>query len=176
MATGLNPAVMDRLIEALEGMGQRNDRCHRDFDAPIFTGKGDVELFIRQFTDVPAANDWSNVATLLHLRKALEKEAGECSRGGDMRDIFTSLRARYGMTAREARAKLAGLRRDSKTTLQEHSAEVEKLVGIAYAEYPGELRRTMSMDTFASTIGNGYLQTSSDCTSRNLGGCRTGRK
>ena len=140
MATGLDPAIMDRLIEALEGMGQRNDRRQRDFDTPVFTGKGDVELFIRQFTDVAEANDWSDMATLLHLRKALEKEARECSRGGDVRDVFTSLRARYGMTAREARAKVAGLRRDSKSTLQEHSAEVEKLVGIAYAEFPGELR------------------------------------
>ena len=116
-----------------------------------------MELFIRQFTDVAEANNWCAMATLLHLRKALEKEANECSRGRDVRDIFTSLRARYGMTAREARAKLAGLRRDHKTTLQEHSAEVEKLVGVAYAAFPGELRRTMSMDTFASTIGNGYL-------------------
>ena len=158
MATGMDAAMMDRLTEAIERMGQNNDRRHRDFEAPTFNGKGDVELFIRQFTDVAETNDWSAMATLLHLRRALQDGANECSRSRDVRDIFASLRARYGMTAREARAKLAGLRGDSKTTLQEHSAEVERLIGIAYAGFPEEMRRTLCLDTFSSTIGNGYLQ------------------
>lgn len=72
--------------------------------------------------------------------------------------IFIALRERYGLSLREAKARIAGLKKDSKTTLQQHGVEVERLVEIAYADIPRNLRRTMVVATFASTTGNGYLQ------------------
>ena len=151
--------ALNRLTEALERAWRPApaERRH-EFEAPHYEGKGDVELFVRQFTDVAEANEWPRAAALLHLRKALREGATDCGRAESVEGIFTALRARYGLTPREARAKIASLKRESKTTLQEHSVEVERLVEIAYAEVPGAIRTTMAVDTFASTIGNGYLQ------------------
>ena len=55
----------------LERMWRPSDKRRHEFEVPCFDGKGDVELFMRQFVDVAAANDWPQPAALLHLRKAL---------------------------------------------------------------------------------------------------------
>ena len=62
------------------------------------------------------------------------------------------------MTAQEARAKLACLRRDPKTLLQEHGSQVEQLVAIAHAELLEQYRQEMIIDNFCTSIGNGNLQ------------------
>ena len=74
------------------------------------------------------------------------------------RQMFNSLRARYGLTPREAGARLAGLRKESRTSLQEHATEVERLVGVAYHGMEQEQRREMTVETFASTLNNPPLQ------------------
>ena len=53
---------------------------------------------------------------------------------------------------------LARLKRNVKTTLQEHAAEVEKLVNLAHADLPTEYRTSMLVDMFSATLGNAYLQ------------------
>ena len=45
-----------------------------------------------------------------------------------------------------------------KTTLQEHAAEVEKLVNLAHTDLPAEYRTNMLVDVFSATLGNAYLQ------------------
>lgn len=159
--TGADPQAdaLGWLTKVLERMWHAPAAQHRVlFEAPKYEGKGDVELFVRQFSDVAQANEWPRAAALLHLRRALKDGATDCGRAETVEGIFNALRARYGLTPMEARAKLVAMRRDSKTTLQEHSTEVERLVEVAYAEIPQDLRRTMSVDIFSSTIGNGYLQ------------------
>ena len=73
------------------------------------------------------ANGWGRAASLLHLRDALREGAQDCGRAETIPAIFTALRSRYGLTPREARARISALRRDSQTSLQEHATEVKTL-------------------------------------------------
>ena len=77
------------------------------------------------------ANQWKQPAQLLYLRESLKKGARDCGKAPDVAGVFNSLRARYGLTPREARARLAGSRK-GRTSLEEHATEVERLVGVAY--------------------------------------------
>lgn len=151
-----NDAGLGRLSELLERMWTRQTRPE-PFKAPQFDGKGEVTYFIQQFEDVANANRWEPVAALLHLRESLKGIAQEYGKAATVDGVFESLRARFGLTAREARTKLGALKRGYKVTLQEHAAEVDKLVEIAYADLPGH-RAAMTMELFQSTIGNAFLQ------------------
>ena len=75
------PAVLNRLADVLEGIhiNQRN-QPRTNFKPPQFGGEGDVELFIQQFQEVAGANEWTPIATLLHLRESLTERAQVCSR------------------------------------------------------------------------------------------------
>ena len=84
----------------------------------------DVEYFVQQFMEIADANGWAPIATCLHLQEALTDGARECGRAGTIPGILAALRARYGLSAREARAQLASLKRDGQTSLQEHAAQV----------------------------------------------------
>jgi hypothetical protein len=150
--------LFDRLATVLERATAEPRRAAPEFKAPTFDGKGDVEIFIAQFTEVAEANEWEGRAILLHLREALKDGAKDCGRSPYLDSIFTALRARFGLSPREARARLSGLRRDNNTPLQEHASEVERLVGIAYADLPRHNQDSMVVDTFCSTLGNAYLQ------------------
>lgn len=156
-------ANMDRLTEVLErlvaGATAHQPPPPRDeFKAPRFEGTGDVEYFITQFLEVAGANNWQPGAAVIHLRAALKDTARDCGKAQTVDGIFANLRARFGLTAREAKAKLAVLRRDHKTTLQEHACEVERLVSTAYADLPAVHLQRMVIDTFHATIGDAYLQ------------------
>ncbi len=154
--------AIDRLTEVLERVlaaPQQPDRSSRDrFKTPTFDGKGDVVFFIRQFGDVAEANGWEPAAALIHLRAALTESATTSGQAETVEEIFNSLRARYGMTAREAKAKLATLRRDNRTSLQEHADEIKRLMNVAYADFPHPHKEDMSVDLFHTTLGNAYLQ------------------
>ena len=103
------------------------------------------------------ANEWSYGAAKLHMRAALKDAATDCGQADSIDGIFIALRARFGMTASQARAKIISLKRDSRTALQEHAAEVTRLVNLAYEELSGDQRRNMAKDMFLTTIGNAYL-------------------
>ena len=151
-----------RLVEAIEALVKRQGRepgpAMPIFKAPQFDGEGDIEYYIQQFTDVAMANQWTEPAQLLYLRESLREGARDCGKAPDVAGVFNSLRARYGLTPREARARLAGLRKESRTSLQEHATEVERLVGVAYHGMEQEQRREMTVETFASTLNNPPLQ------------------
>ena len=104
-ATGSDPNMdlMGKMTELMERMWSASTE-RKDFEPPQYTGKGDVELFIRHFMDVAGTNKWSRQATLLHLRAALKEEATDCGRAEYVDGIVGALRARYGLTPREARA------------------------------------------------------------------------
>ena len=151
--------MLGRLTDILEGM-QLEQRHHarQQFKPPHYRGDGDVELFIRQFQMVAEANEWTQLATLLHLRECLEEKAQACGRADTPMGIFVALRSRFGLTPREARSRLAGLRRDSRCPIQDHAVEVERLVQIAYAELPEHLRAEMTKETFCGSLGSVPLQ------------------
>ena len=128
------------------------------FKAPEYNGVGSVEIFIRHFSDVVDANGWARGTAFLHLRRALKEEASDCGSGDDVDEIFEALRARFGISPREARTKLSSLRRDQRTSLQEHATKVKELMRIAYAELPGGLHLEMSVDTFVNSLNHTTLQ------------------
>ena len=153
------PGVLGRLTDLLEGMQlDRREHARQQFKPPHYRGSGDVELFIRQFQMVAEANEWNQLATLLHLRECLEEKAQACGRADTPIGIFTALRSRFGLTPREARSRLSGLRRDSRCPIQDHAVEVERLVQIAYAELPEHLRAEMAKETFCGSLGSAPLQ------------------
>jgi hypothetical protein len=149
---------MDRLTEVLEQLATPRPPPRKDFKAPHFAGTGNVEVFIRQFSDVADANQWSNAATLLHLRESLDDEARDCGSAATIEEIFNALRARYGLTTREARSKLSSLKKEYKVTLQEHASHVEQLVSVAYSELSEQMQREMCLDHFGNSLGNPGLQ------------------
>ena len=106
-------------------------RTQKEFKLPRFDGKSDVELFLQQFEEISEANEWNPAASRLHLKEALVDGARDCSRPVTTEGVVIALRARYGLTTREARAKLATLRKDHGATLQEHRVDVERLVDVA---------------------------------------------
>ena len=76
-----------------------------------------------------------------------------------MEGIFTALRSRFGMTAKEARSRLNKLRRDTRQSLHDHATEVEKLVKKGYgADLPDEAVANMAVDIFCVTVGDSSLQ------------------
>lgn len=148
-------AILERLVA---GQQDRPPPAPRSFKPPEFDGRGDVEFFIRQFQEVSEANEWNDRAELLSLRASLKDAAQDCGKAVDVRGVFGALRARYGTSPREARNKLLGLKKEYKTGLQEHAAEVEGLIELAFADLPGQTRNEMALETFCSTLGNAYMQ------------------
>ena len=151
--------ALGRLADILERMWTAPGPMQREpFKAPQYNGHGDVEYFIQHYQEVALANQWGPGATLLHLRRALVDGATDCGKPATETGIYNALRSRYGLSPREARARLSTLRKDHKTSLQEHASEVERLTNLAYTDLPAVHRASMTLETFAHTLGNAYLQ------------------
>jgi hypothetical protein len=153
-------SALDRISDLLGRLvtTQAPTTRREKFKAPEFDGTGDVAYFLRQFTDVTQANEWNPAATLLHIREALKGTAQACGNAETLEGVYNALRARFGLSVREARSKLSTLKREPRTTLQEHATEVTRLMNVAYAELPLEHRQRMTLDMFQGTLGNAYLQ------------------
>ena len=98
------------------------------------------------------------MATLLHLREALQGGAREYGRPATTEEVFTALRSRYGLTPKEARSRLNGLKKESRQSLHDHAIEIEKLVRKAFGELPEEVQTNMMLDAFCGSLGNATLQ------------------
>ena len=150
---------MGRLADVLERLVAAPRAAHREeYKAPHFTGESDVEYFISQFEDVADANQWDQEATWMHLREALREGARDCGQAATVRGIYAVLRARYGLTPREARNRLNNLRKEYRTPLAEHASEVKKMVERAYGDLPRENQEQMILEHFLNTLDNSYLQ------------------
>ena len=101
-----------------------------------FNGDKDVENFIQQYQKVAAVNDWSETASLLHILTHLRDGANKCGNNSTLKEVFRALHFRYGISRREARTRLAHLKRDTKLSLRDHATMVKKLVEAAYADLP----------------------------------------
>ena len=156
---GPQEELVDRLVEALRELrtAPAAERPEH-FKAPQFDGESDIELFIQHFTEVAMANRWTEMATLLHLREALQGGAREYGRSQSVDAIFTALRGRYGVSVKEARSKLSGLRKEARRSLHDHAVDVEKLVRKAFGDLPPVTQEGMMLDTFCSSLGHAALQ------------------
>jgi len=123
------------------------DRYH--LRAPIFSEEEDVEQFITEFSDVAAICRWPARVTLIELRPAKPYGIGQ-----DVGDIFETLRARFGLTARDARVQLQELRRNPKTTLRERATVVKQLAQVAYCDLPANGQQSLALDAFLQSINN----------------------
>ena len=148
--------VLARLANALERIGGR-DRAPV-FKAPKYNGTGDIEYFLDQFNEVAEANRWDDASTLIHLRESLKDEARECGRSPTQQGVEDRLRNRFGLTPREARAKLALCKKASKTSLQQHADDISRLVQRGYVELEPPQRRTLAVEAFINSLGNPALQ------------------
>jgi len=119
------------------------DRYH--LRAPIFSGEEEVEQFITEFSDVAAICRWPARVTLIQLWLCLTELAKPYEIGRNVGDIFEALRARFGLTARDAGVQPQGLRRYLKTTLREHTTVVKRLAQVAYDDLPANGRQILAL-------------------------------
>ena len=139
------------LMRVLRGAG-------RQYRPPQYDGRTDVELFIQQFHDVRAANGWDNAAALLHIRSCLVGDAVDCGSGATANEIQTSLRARFGLSERQARDRLSSLQKGQSQSLQALSVETERLVAVAYPGVAVAVRTTLAMDAFTRALNDTGLK------------------
>lgn len=147
---------MDRIAELIAVNGQQNRRDQ--FKLPRYDGSTDVELYLNQFRDIQHANGWPDGAALLHLKCSLEGAATACGRGDTLDQIFQAMRARFGLSPRQARDKLGQLRYEQNSSLHVLGTEVERLVAIAYPDANANLRNTFAVDAFTRALNHNALQ------------------
>lgn len=144
---------LNTLTRALASLSPRDK-----FKAPVFKGEGDVEYYIKQFKAVRTANGWDGASAVIHLRSSLEGPALDCGQGGSVAEINQALRARFGLTVRQARDKLTNLKRLPKHSLHEHATEVRRLVEKAFLTLDAEDREGLALDYFIRSLDNRALQ------------------
>jgi len=85
---------------------------------------------------------------------ALMDKAKPYGVGPDINGIFASVRARFGISAIDAWARLQRLRRDPHTPLQEHAATVMRLAQIAYRNRSQANCERYTYDAFVQSIND----------------------
>jgi len=122
--------------------------------APTFTGSEDVEQFRQEFREVMEIAQWPHRVALIQLRRALTEQAKPYGVGTDVNGILAALRARFGISAVDARTKLQRLCRAPRTSLQEHAATVKKLAQIAYGDLPAQHQERYTYDAFVQSLND----------------------
>jgi len=94
-------------VIAPERLSQPGEEAYEyRLEAPVFTGLGDVEQFIREFNEVAAITQWPPRIALIQLRMALTEQAKPYGLGTSANGIFAALQARFSISAVDARARL----------------------------------------------------------------------
>ena len=148
----------ETLVEALRALGLGSVQRKELFKAPAYSGEGDVELFIKQFNDVAAANDWSEGQETLHLRTQLQGSAQNCGRGESKAEIVEDLRARFGLSCRQAKDRLSTLKRGARQTLHELCTEIDRLVELGFPTLSKMDQDGLIVDYFLRAVDNRALQ------------------
>ena len=118
-----NTELVDQLVDRMNELRPTK----KDFKPPMYNGDTDVELFITQFQDVSIVNRWEPLETLLHLRSCLQGKATDCGRETTLHDTYSSLRARFGLTPKQAREQLKTIKKKPKQSYHELSSEISRL-------------------------------------------------
>ena len=84
--------IFNRMTDKFENL-LRSHRTERTESLELHTydGSGDVELFIQNFMKAAEANQWSSIATKLHLKESLKESAKECARHATADAIVAAL-------------------------------------------------------------------------------------
>jgi len=147
---------METLVTALREVGRACQMPAGDrysLQTPIFRGDSYVEQFIRWLEDVATIVEWPVPVRLLQLWYCLTEPAKSYPLGPDRDHIFQALWARFGTTARNSRDRLQSLRRDLRTSLQDHANAIDKLAQIAYSRTDPEEWRDLIYEAFFKTVG-----------------------
>lgn len=103
LAAAADP-VMERLGRVVERQTPRASSA--PLKTPTFDGEDAVELFIRQFRNEVAENEWTERKLMLDLRNGLVGSAKAHCRGEMMEQVFQELQTRYGISVRQAKGGL----------------------------------------------------------------------
>ena len=148
MTDTISLADLTKALQGLQSQPQPNIK-------PLqYTGAGDLELFLAQFTDVAKVNKWSTEEHLLHLRLSLIDKATDCSRGSTVQEIQDMLRMRFGLNSRQARDKLRHLKRTTKQSVHELGMEAQRLTRLAYPDLRDQDIEEMALETFVQALDN----------------------
>jgi len=143
------------VVIAPERLVQSEEEAYRYWlKAPIFTSLEDVERFIQEFSKVIAITQSPPRVALIKLRMALTEQAKLYGLGASVDRIFTALRARSGISIKDVRVRLQGLRRQADTPLQDHATRVKRLAQVAYSDLPEAHRECYTNDAFVQSLND----------------------
>ena len=137
------------------GLIQPGRQTHQyRLQTPTFTGVEDVEQFASEFRETRDVAQWPPRVALAKLRGALTGEAKQYGHRRNTEEILTALRARFGITAPEARSRLQRLLRKEDTPLPDHALAVQRLARIAYGDLPETQRQQYTLEDFSHSINH----------------------
>jgi len=124
---------------------------------PTFTVVEDVEQFASEFHETWDITRWPPRVALAKLRGALTGEAKPYGQRPSVNGIFVASRARFGITAPDARSCLQRLLRKEDTPLQDHALAVKRLARIAYSDLPETQRQQYTLEDFTQSLNHPSL-------------------
>jgi len=124
---------------------------------PTFTGIEDVEQFTSELNETWDITQWPPRVALAKLRGALTGEAKPYGQRPSVNEIFVALRARFGITAPDARSRLQRLLRKEDTSLQDDALAVKRLARIAYSDLPETQRQRYMLEDFTQSVNHPSL-------------------
>ena len=107
-----------------------------------------MTLFLKQFEDVADANGWTRVQWALHLRSQLAGDAQGCGHGDSYQEIVEDLHARFGVSRRQGRNRLAVLKMRAIQSIHSQAAEVSRMVNVAFLTFADTDHRVMALEYF----------------------------
>ena len=139
---------MEALLAITQALKLSNTGNRPEIRPPSFNGEGDLKLFIKQFEDVAEANGWTPKQRTLHIRSQLAGDAQGCGHGDSYEEILEDLHARFGVSKRQARDRLAALKLKPGQSIYSQATEVTRLVEIAFPTLADADRRAMALEHF----------------------------
>lgn len=140
--TSLSPGAVDQLVVALSIITPVSNSP----SIKALTFNGDVELFTCQIQDVAKVSGWTEKTPFLHLRSCLGGKASVYGCSGSIVEIFESLRTRNGVSTRQAKELLLGLKRDSQKSVFDVATEIKRVVSVAYLSMHVDKREQPAVD------------------------------
>ncbi|GBO45911.1 hypothetical protein AVEN_124626-1 [Araneus ventricosus] len=125
-----------------------------------FDGQTSWTVFKTQFDVVSSANGWNNFVEVSQLVTSLRGSAAEVLQGipsdmlTDLTTIENALEARFGDShlTQFYRTELKTRRQKPGESLQVLATDVERLMSLAYAEYPQDVRDSLAAQYFVDAI------------------------
>ena len=140
--------TMEALLAITQALKLSSPAPRSEIRPPTFNGEGDLTLFLKQFEDVADANGWTRVQRTLHLRSQLAGDAQGCGHGDNYQEIVDDLHARFGVSRRQARDRLAALKMRAGQSIHSQAAEVSRMVKVAFPTLADADQRAMALEYF----------------------------